>query len=514
MNYKENKDFYWDLKGFLTESVSEEPTKAPKKPSVQDAARFIMESNNPVKKNDVSVNITSQKSISQAISAMTRNEKGNTPECRAFTKNNDRGVFGVIHEDTTLFDMMIAKSKKAAMTSGEGEFSKMPAWAQGNGGNNPSSANSETGDFSNAPTKTVSWAGNSVNVSAPAPTASQTGNSVNPTAPTPPASPVSFAMPTASPTPPAITNAINPDQTVNTDNPQANYRQARIDFYKKRELQNQQTAKERLAGIELMQNDKNWQKNTSLHGKIVTQTNQMRLQNASNTMDDAEIERRADSETKEKFLSPEDRAARKERDFFAVEKLKKAAREKMAVGKNDGRMGQYGIDDIEGPPDYLNVATPTTQDNPTPTKQATKAPTAPVSTFDATMTTGTPTDSPADLKNGIANDIKNNHLQKRTMMQRTQDNILNGETKFNPPDQNNTYNGVDNVRSRKFGRKNDVFNGETTLNPPDQNNTYNGVDDVHSRKSGRLNSDVRQKAQQAVQAGIVQPTGGSVNPTF
>ena len=97
MDKKSDRQFYWEVKDFMTskKSINEQV----KKPSrLVDSAKTILEENKPFKQQIHGSNSNTVNGIRQALDLIQNNEKRFKPECKAFTKNVDTNPFRSLNE--------------------------------------------------------------------------------------------------------------------------------------------------------------------------------------------------------------------------------------------------------------------------------------------------------------------------------------------------------------------------------------------------------------------------------
>jgi len=97
MDKKSDRQFYWEVKDFMT---SKKPiNEQVKKPSrLVDSAKTILEENKPFKQQIHGSNSNTVNGIRQALDLIQNNEKRFKPECKAFTKNVDTNPFRSLNE--------------------------------------------------------------------------------------------------------------------------------------------------------------------------------------------------------------------------------------------------------------------------------------------------------------------------------------------------------------------------------------------------------------------------------
>jgi hypothetical protein len=97
MDKKSDRQFYWEVKDFMT---SKKPiNEQVKKPSrLVDSAKTILEENKPYKQQIHGSNSNTVNGIRQALDLIQNNEKRFKPECKAFTKNMDTNPFRSLNE--------------------------------------------------------------------------------------------------------------------------------------------------------------------------------------------------------------------------------------------------------------------------------------------------------------------------------------------------------------------------------------------------------------------------------
>jgi len=97
MDNKQNRQFYWEVKDFMS---SKKPiNENVKKPTrVVDSVKTILEQNKPYKQRVNGTDSNTVNGIRQALDQIQNNEKRFKPECKAFTKNMDTNPFRSLNE--------------------------------------------------------------------------------------------------------------------------------------------------------------------------------------------------------------------------------------------------------------------------------------------------------------------------------------------------------------------------------------------------------------------------------
>lgn len=115
MDNKKDRQFYWEVKDFMSKSNVPAAPKA-QKPDVMSSVKNVLEQNNIYRQSSFNANINSANTIRQAISSMESIKANGTPNCKAFTKNIASNPFKVIKEG--IFDEVNADIEKYSRISG------------------------------------------------------------------------------------------------------------------------------------------------------------------------------------------------------------------------------------------------------------------------------------------------------------------------------------------------------------------------------------------------------------
>jgi hypothetical protein len=115
MDNKQDRQFYWEVKNFMSKNNVPAAPK-PQKPDVISSVKNVLEQNNIYKQSSFNPNINSPNIIRQAISSMETIRANGTPNCKAFTKNIESNPFKVIKEG--VFDEVNADIEKYSKISG------------------------------------------------------------------------------------------------------------------------------------------------------------------------------------------------------------------------------------------------------------------------------------------------------------------------------------------------------------------------------------------------------------
>ena len=115
MDNKQDRQFYWEVKNFMSKNNVPAAPK-PQKPDVMSSVKNVLEQNNIYKQSSFNPNINSPNIIRQAISSMETIRANGTPNCKAFTKNIASNPFKVIKE--AIFDDVNADIEKYSRISG------------------------------------------------------------------------------------------------------------------------------------------------------------------------------------------------------------------------------------------------------------------------------------------------------------------------------------------------------------------------------------------------------------
>ena len=102
MDNKQDRQFYWEVKDFMSGKHTPSTPKIPKV-NVVDSVKNILEHNKVYKQSSFNPNINTPNVIRQAINAMESAKKAGNPNSPAFTKNVDRNAFAMLKE-ATAFD--------------------------------------------------------------------------------------------------------------------------------------------------------------------------------------------------------------------------------------------------------------------------------------------------------------------------------------------------------------------------------------------------------------------------
>ena len=117
MDNKQDRNFYWEVKDFMGKAHNP-VSPQPKPKSIKESINGVLNQNAAYKTTNFQSNITSARHISQAISAVERNNQRGTPDNIGNTKNITSNPFGVVNEG--IFDDPIGalKSYGNAFVSG------------------------------------------------------------------------------------------------------------------------------------------------------------------------------------------------------------------------------------------------------------------------------------------------------------------------------------------------------------------------------------------------------------
>lgn len=115
MDNKQDRQFYWEVKDFMSKSNVPVTPKA-QKPNMLSSVKSVLEQNNIYRPSSFNANINSPNIIRQAISSMESIKANGTPNCKAFTKNIASNPFKVIKEG--VFDEVNADIEKYSKISG------------------------------------------------------------------------------------------------------------------------------------------------------------------------------------------------------------------------------------------------------------------------------------------------------------------------------------------------------------------------------------------------------------
>lgn len=165
-----------------------------------------------------------------------------------------------------------------------------------------------------------------------------------------------FGPPSPTPTgqiPPQPAPAPSPTPTVSTasspnDDERNKFSQARSNYYRKMNQKAKDDAEERLAVIKTLDTSK-----MSAHGRAEVARNKLRAERAlkRDKFTDEDISRMSASDTRERFLSPEEKKARAERNKAVVDQLVKDA-ERLKAGGQQQRGKE--IADIQSKPGFVS----------------------------------------------------------------------------------------------------------------------------------------------------------------
>jgi hypothetical protein len=117
MDNKQDRKIYNDIKNFIGQKHSIDPLKS-KNAELHKTINSILESSQPRTKQPSAIESTTANRISQAISASQYANNKGTPQSKAFTKNIDRNLFGMIKEG--IFDDVADAVNAAAPGMGTG----------------------------------------------------------------------------------------------------------------------------------------------------------------------------------------------------------------------------------------------------------------------------------------------------------------------------------------------------------------------------------------------------------
>jgi hypothetical protein len=117
MDNKQDRNFYWNIKDFMSKPHNPVSTQTNTK-SIKESINGILNQNALYKTTNFQSNITSASHISQAISAVERNNQKGTPDNIGNTKNITSNPFGMVNEG--IFDDIVGgfKSYGNAFVSG------------------------------------------------------------------------------------------------------------------------------------------------------------------------------------------------------------------------------------------------------------------------------------------------------------------------------------------------------------------------------------------------------------
>jgi hypothetical protein len=117
MDNKNDRKIYSDIKNFIGQQHSTDQIKL-KKSDFRKTIDMMLENSRPKEKKPFDPNISTPNLISQAISAAEYAKNKGTPQSKAFTKNIDRNLFGMIKEG--IFDDVADAVNAAAPGMGTG----------------------------------------------------------------------------------------------------------------------------------------------------------------------------------------------------------------------------------------------------------------------------------------------------------------------------------------------------------------------------------------------------------
>jgi hypothetical protein len=99
MDNKQNREFYWEVKDFMTSRNTQNPVSTPTpKSSIADQAKLILEKKQSFPQKPLEINNTIMNAACQVIGTHQKQEAGYNPQSKAFSKNSDVNSFRGINE--------------------------------------------------------------------------------------------------------------------------------------------------------------------------------------------------------------------------------------------------------------------------------------------------------------------------------------------------------------------------------------------------------------------------------
>jgi chemotaxis protein histidine kinase CheA len=339
MDNKQNRKFYWEVKQFYGTSEPNPGAQKPKSNTVVNSVKDILEQNKQYKQTAFNPNINSQNTVSQVMSSMEKASKAGDPNCIGYSKNIHNNGFKIIKEgifddidkkiadyaNTTGFNPMATADELSAAIEQEdaSQDPSVPLTAQQRalrdmeasvrGRENMAAQQKAQRD------QEQEEARKQAGLPTPTNTATGYGTTNNPVSPKPSWAPKSpqTQQTTSNPqaTTPATATAPAPTSTQATTptDPQQQekdkFGSSRTSVYQKQNTQRRQAAEQQLAALNALDDSK-----ASESMRAARARNKVRLQQeieGSKDLSGDEIKRRVESDTKTRFMSPEEKAQRR-----------------------------------------------------------------------------------------------------------------------------------------------------------------------------------------------------------